>query len=245
MAFGGRDVRGSMRVSLKVIVWAAAIVMDVSATAHAASYSAKPITATIVDGSTGEPLAGVNVVAAWILEDPVSGNSQGDLELMEDVTNSAGEFHFPAWGPKSVPRTAFLGTRLTNEDPRIVVFKRGYLPNTLYNESHSTLIRNPQDTGPPLRDSQWDGKRIALKRSEGSMRDYASLVHGVLSDIGFAHCGWKRIPKMIVALNEESDRLMADKVVPYPPAWPSIAELVANETTECGSVSEYLKRFGK
>jgi hypothetical protein len=217
--------------------------MTVSINAHATSYSAKPITARIVDAGTGQPLAGVNVVAVWVLEDPVSGNSQGDLELMEEVTDTAGEFHLAGWGPKSVPPTAFPGTRLTNEDPRIIVFKAGYFPNAVYNDSHSTLIRDPQDVGPPIRESQWNGKMIPLKKFEGSMRVYASLVHGVLSDVGFAHCGWKRIPKIIVVLNQESDRLMADKVVSHPSAWPSIAELVANETAECGPVSEYLKRF--
>jgi hypothetical protein len=229
-----------MRIPIHILVWAAASVMNLSVNAHA-YYSAKPITARIVDANTGQPIAGANVVAAWILEDPTSGNSQGDLQLMEDVTDGTGEFHLPGWGRKPVPPR----TRLTNEDPRIIVFKAGYFPSAVYNDSHPTLIRDPQDMGPAIRDSQWDGKTIPLKKFDGSLRLYASLVHGVLSDVGFAHCGWKRIPRMIIVLNKESDRLMAEKVVPYPSAWPSIDELTANETAECGPVSEYLKGFQK
>jgi uncharacterized GH25 family protein len=85
-----------------------------SLSACATSYSAKPITAKVVDAVTGEPLEGVNVVAHWLMEDPQAGRGQGDLELMEAVTDKSGEFHFPGWGPKAIPRDKFPGTRLTN-----------------------------------------------------------------------------------------------------------------------------------
>jgi hypothetical protein len=182
-------------------------------------------------------------VAAWELEDPVAARGQGGLELMEDVTDANGEFHFPSWGPKPVPQTAYPGTRLTNQDPRIVLFKSGYLPNAVYNDSHSTLLRNPEDSGPELRDSQWDGKTIPLKKFEGGARAYASSVRGALSGVSFGHCRWKKIPKMIIALNKESDRLIRKKTVSYVVAWPSIEGLIANETKDCGPVREYLNGF--
>jgi hypothetical protein len=211
--------------------------------AHAVAYSAKPISARVVDAVTGQPLAGVNVVASWELEDPVAARGQGALELMEDVTDANGEFHFPGWGPKPVPTDAFPGTRLTNEDPRIVLFKTGYFPNAVYNDSHSTLLRDPKDVGAAIRDSQWDGKTILLKKFEGEPRTYASLVYGVLSGVSFGQCGWKKMPKMIIAINQESDRLMREKIVSFPVAWPLIKELVANDTKECGPVLDYLHRF--
>jgi uncharacterized GH25 family protein len=80
-----------------------------SLSACATSYSAKPITAKVVDAVTGEPLEGVNVVAHWLMEDPQAGRGQGDLELMEAVTDKSGEFHFPGWGPKAIPRDSFRG----------------------------------------------------------------------------------------------------------------------------------------
>jgi hypothetical protein len=233
-------------MKLRAAVHVAPLLMIcVNLSACAAAYSARPITATIIDADTHEPVTGANVVAAWELEDPVAASIQGDLELLEAITGPRGEFQFPGWGPTAIPTSAYPGSRLTNNDPRIIIFKSGYVPQAVYNDTHSTQLRDPQEMGAPVRESQWDGKAIALKKFDGNPRSYASLIHGVLSGVAIGRCGWKKIPRMVIALNKESDRLMHEGVVSYPVARPSIRELVANEDKQCGAVVEYLNGFDK
>src|SRR5439155_24046729 len=64
-------------------------------------YSAEPIDARVVDGTTGQPLSGVVVVAHWVL---VSGNAGvsftvGNLQVLEMLSDQDGRFRFSAWGP--------------------------------------------------------------------------------------------------------------------------------------------------
>lgn len=78
------------------------VLLTPSLSACAKTYSAKPITATVVDAETWEPLEGVNVVAEWILHYP-TWRSDGSLEVAEAVTDKKGSFIFPAGGRKRFP----------------------------------------------------------------------------------------------------------------------------------------------
>src|SRR5947209_3399798 len=80
-------------------------------------YSAEPITATVVDADTKEPLEGVVVVAHWEMKGGLEGgNVEGEVMIMEAVTDAQGKFHFPAWGPKKV-YVGFSNAQLTNDIP--------------------------------------------------------------------------------------------------------------------------------
>jgi hypothetical protein len=232
-------------VKVRYVRFVISLALGLSLSACAMFYSARPISATVIDADSGAPVAGANVVAVWELEDPVAAGIQGDLEMLETVTGASGDFQFPGWGPKPVPSSAYPGSRLTNNDPRIIVFKPGYVPQAVYNDTHSSQLRDPQEMGAPVRESQWNAKAIPIKKFDGNPRNYASSIHGVLSGVAIGMCGWKKIPRMVIALNRESDRLMREKVVPYSVAWPSISQLAANYEKECGPVIEYLKEFEK
>ena len=234
----------SLRMMRFARLGAALVTLCVSACAT--TYSAKPIAARVVDADSGVPLEGVNVVAHWLMEDPVAARGQGDLELMETVTDRNGEFQFPAWGPKAIPTGTPPGTRLTNQDPAIIFFKSGYWPHAVSNDSHPSMLNRPQDLGEPVRDSQWDSKAIKLKRFNAEPQVYVTAIGSVLTSVSWGECGWKRIPRMIIALNRESDRLKGEGVVKSAVAWPSIAHLEANEARhKCGSVGEVFKDYQK
>ena len=95
-------------------------------------YSAKDIRATVVEEETGEPLEGVVVVALWELRQ-ISARPR--LHITEAVTDAQGRFHIPAWGPKARPPLAELGDR----SPLLLLFKTGFVPLRLYNESRSRV----------------------------------------------------------------------------------------------------------
>ncbi|MGD8642133.1 MAG: hypothetical protein PVG89_15960, partial [Gammaproteobacteria bacterium] len=95
-------------------------------------FSAEPITATVVDADTKQPLKDVIVVAHWQLVEGGFLDSSvpaGELMVMEAVTDAQGKFHFPEWGPKY----KFMG-RMKNEDPELIIFKPGYEFKALANE---------------------------------------------------------------------------------------------------------------
>ena len=231
-----------MRSLMKKAAGMGLALLATSLTACATSYSAKPMTAKVVDADTGEPLEGVNVVAHWMMEDPVAARGQGDLELMEAVTDRNGEFRFPGWGPKAIPSDTYPGTRLTNQDPAIIFFKSGYRSFAVINDSHSSMLRDPSDMGPAIRDSQWDGKVIKLEKYKGDLKKYGSFLIG-LPGADLRDCKWKRIPKMMVALNNEAERLRKQNIFNNLPTLGEIEDSSVGEN--CGSVQEFFRGYLK
>jgi hypothetical protein len=219
------------------------LLLAFSVSACATEYSAAPITAKVVDSSSGTPLEGVHVVAHWQLEEPQSGRSQGDLELMEAVTDTNGDFHFPAWGPKAVPGSKFPGTRLTNQDPAILFFKSGYWPKAVINDTHSTMHREPQDAGPSTRNSQWDGKTITLTKFDGAVEVYSTALSSLLGTVSYGDCWWKKIPRTIVALNQEADRLNKQRVFTNVPTIRHLENVSVGKN--CGPVQEFLEEHSR
>jgi hypothetical protein len=213
-----------------------------SLSACATSYSAKPITAKVVDADTGEALEGVNVIAQWLMQDPQAGRGQGNLELMEAVTDKNGEFHFPGWGPKAIPRDKFSGTRLTNQDPAIIFFKSGYHIHAVINDSHPSMRRDPHDMGPPVRDSQWDGQVIKMKKFKGELKEYGMQARSTLTGTYYSDCEWKKMPRMIATLIKEGERLRKMGVY-Y--GLPTVGDFEGFSGDRCGSVREFFQEYLK
>lgn len=173
-------------------------------------YSAEEIEAWVVDADTQAPIEGVNVVAHWKLKFGIEGGSSSDLELMESVTDANGRFYFPAWGPKSAPLRISFTARLQHADPEIIFFKAGYEPLVVYNDRDA----RPYGFfgGPRVRTSLWHGKKISLKRAVDQER-YVAIAGGALTGVSWGRCGWTRIPRMIVALNAEAERLSSQGIL--------------------------------
>ncbi len=96
-------------------------------------YIAEEIRGNIVDGETGKPIEGANVVAAWVLTgygQTLAGIER--LKIIEAVTDKKGSYRIAGWGSIKRP-----GDRcLWNEDPLLTIFKPGYYLKTLRN-NHS------------------------------------------------------------------------------------------------------------
>ena len=227
-----------MRIVSKL--WAPLILLFLSLPpqAWAFAYSAEAIEGWVVDAETHEPLEGVNVVAHWALLVGDHG-LQTDLMLMESVTDKDGRYYFPAWGPEPIPAGLPLGARLQNLDPGIVFFKSGYGRQAVSNE-----IKGPDlDFGLPVRTSNWNQKTIEFKKSRWPFDQYGLVVSGVLNGVSWGGCGWKKIPRMMVALNREAERLSQQHAFHTVPSFRQIENTA--EGKNCGSVQAFFRDYLK
>lgn len=205
----------------------------------ATTYSAQSIEARVIDAETREPLAGVNVVAHWVLSFGVEGGLQTDMKLMETVTDKEGKFYFPAWGPEPIPAGLPWEARMKNQDPEIILFKSGYMWRALSNE----ILGPYPDAGPSVRTSEWHGKTIELKRFEGNLERYGSMISGVITGVSYGRCRWKLIPRMLVTLTKEKGRLRQQGIYSSPPTIRDIEGSSIGQ--DCGSVQEFFKEYLK
>lgn len=183
-------------------------------------YTAPPMAATVVDSESGQPLAGVYVVADWQLEGGLEGGSRlGAIMMMETQTDANGRFEFPGWGPKD-PLSVGVRTgnaRLKNSTPQLLLFKPGYEYDRLRNPSST-------DPAPAIVRSLWDGKRIELRRFRGDTFQYEQLVGSLSRELMhdsanasgctearacITACQWERIPRTIRAIERQYQEFKA------------------------------------
>lgn len=137
------------------------------------TYLAAPISGTVIDKETKQPLEGVIVVVYWNLR---KGNFAGSwqtgiLHVEEMVTDKEGKYHFKGWGPVNT----FNG-RLDYGSPRMIFAKTGYYPEDKFNSrtqmhfgkrgAGQIPVANSEETEyGVLYRSQWDGKNVELKKA--------------------------------------------------------------------------------
>ena len=171
------------------------------------AYSAAEIRGRVVDAETQEPLAGVHVVAQWILiTGMVHPQSITRLHILETVTDAKGEYHLPAWGPKPRP---FL-SELDTADPRLTFFRPGYRLG-----GGSNQVPHHE----PLRTSRWHGKTIELEAFRGSPEEWANQLSLLQIGLGWGHNtdhvvprvndNWKLMPRILLAIVEQRQLLPA------------------------------------
>ncbi len=176
-----------------------------------AAYSGAEIRGRVTDAETKQPLAGVHVVAQWILytvRSPLQVHrGQGTaMQIMETVTDARGEYYVPPWGPKPRPPLSRFdwGT-----DPILLFFKSGYQPlgRTNYGPPPDDEAEMPQ------RISRWHGRTVTLEPFRGTARDRAIRLHTLQVQLGWAdetdddlhriNDNWRQMPRMVLAVFEE------------------------------------------
>jgi len=175
------------------------------------AYTADPISARVVDAETGQPLAGVNVAALWILKGGLEGgNVVGYANILETVTDSNGAFSFPGWGPRPV----VIG-HLRSESPFMMFFKPGY-------GYHQVQNRAMTATAPMQTQSDWTGKTIALTKFKGTLAAYAYELYAFRLTLGSLIsadiCRLRELPKTLRALANQADIFARNGIFdgPYP-----------------------------
>ncbi len=96
--------------------WVVAVILA-AAGCRTGSEQWGPFRGQVVDGETGAPIAGANVMVLWIREPPALHFAQRFYDAQETVTDAAGRFEIPH-------ETRFL-TAFVNE-PAVSVFAPGY-----------------------------------------------------------------------------------------------------------------------
>jgi len=216
-----------------------ALALGFSQMAACAVYSAAPMQATVVDADTKQPIEGAVIVAHWVLEDTVAARTHGDMELTEAVTDASGRFSLPGWGPKATPPYPYP-VRLSQLDPEIIILKPGYTPRHLMNNEHPDLVNRPQDLGPETRSSQWHNRVIELAKADDPPKSYALTLGGVLNGVDYSNCKWKRIPRMVVTLTTERDRLKKLGISTF--VTPTVEDLEYGKAP-CGSVKDFFRDY--
>lgn len=189
------------------------------------AYTALPIHGQVVDDVSGQPLAGVIVVAQWeLVHEALPGlvnRDEGDrLKVVETITDRDGRYAITGWGP--LPRPAFR--HLEHRDPSIVFFSPGHYPWMVTNELRGSYSRDA------VRKSQWDGQTVRLRAFtgrpqewtvpdgrfratttvDGSIEDYATRLTALQVALRWTQPdARKRYPRMERALADERERLAA------------------------------------
>lgn len=203
-------------------------------------YISAPIDARVVDEETNQPIEGAHVTANWQM---VTGGWDGpryknQLELMETVTDKDGHFHFDGF-TKANPHLYELRT----EDPKIIMFKSGYEYRKIVNVYPRDNLDKPGTTeGPNNHLRSWiDGKTVKLKKLKGTPIGLRTSFYSGLStevrDPYLEDCGWKKVPKMILAMHEEKHRLLSLN----PEALVDLIDFYDVNQSGCGSATEFFK----
>lgn len=194
----------------------------------APDYSATAIEGRVIDEETKTPLAGTHVVVHWEL---VGGFPEthpiGTLALMETVTDGAGRFGFPAWGPIKAPE----GT-LGISSPVLIFYKPGYAPTGKLNRY---LGKKPGS----IRTSQWTGRTVGLRRLNGVLEDETRQFGSLNTTLEFSveKCLWQKIPRMVIAVDRKTKELLAAGAQR---SFYSIERLEGREPA-CPNAAEFLK----
>lgn len=214
-------------------------------------YSAEAVSAKVIDADTKKPIEEVIVVAHWQLYYSTVGGRVpvGQLMVLETVTGKDGSFSFPAWGPKKAPKHKtqiddnWIGniplftpdTYLDDLDPALILFKPGYQYRGLQNPTRSYIDHSP------VRRSMWDGRTIEMKPFKGTMEKWAghlSFLHtSIRSILSDGQCEWKKIPRMVVAIDKQEKLFRAKNI--YSPLY-SVDDL---PNGKCGSPKTFLREF--
>jgi len=196
------------------------------------TYSADATEGWAVDVETQQPVEGVIVVAYWELKALWEGYPVGLMMVMEAVTDAKGRFSFPSWGPK--PRLPVTG-QLRSMEPELVAFKSGYARQ--YEPPEIPKKEHPQQI-------------LKFKKVPEDSKEYINGVSFIESQLRFAFfyndCSWKKIPRMLITLDQEKTRLLRAVDKKY-----ETVEHVGithwnqsnNAVQKCGSMMDFLRSY--
>lgn len=179
-------------------------------------YYADTNSGYVVDATTSAPISHANVVYQWQLQGGIEGHSFDLFHVEEAVTDDAGKYLIPRWGPISAPREGVLG----DSDPEIFIFKSGYMPVILEDGSEIPGVRpslppNRNRLKQAARNSSWNRQTIRMKPLAGDVSKYAAATRAPIFAgtfylfVNHGSCWWKETPLLVKALDAEMKRQRA------------------------------------
>lgn len=159
-----------------------------------------------VVSADGKPIAGAIVVVGWNIVAPWNGASLGQLALEEAATDKDGRFSIQSWGP----RATFHGF-INESEPTTRIFRAGYSPMVLSNTDAVPMMAAKR-----IIKYRFQNQTIVMPAWTGTQQQYATELKKFSENFeqltfrtGRAEdsCYWKRIPRMLSALQREKAQL--------------------------------------
>jgi len=214
----------------------AILLSPVPSVASPGQYSAGPTWGQVVDADTGEPIAGVLVIALWDLEGGVERSRVGTFKVLEATTDGQGRFRMPGWGPLPASSRG----QLDAYDPSLTLFKSGYTPEWIENGPFGERGKRLQ-----LEVHDWasNGGILKLQKYSKAPGDYSRRVNLIvmhLFDVLYGSgCRWKEIPRTVRALEDEEK---AERAQGLHPRFSLSAESLIH-SRDCGPIDEFMKAY--
>jgi hypothetical protein len=206
------------------------------------TFTADAINGKVVDDETGEPLAGVIVVAIWAVNESLVGRGNDLLNVLETVTDKNGDYSFPAWGPKLIPFFTLSPLAIfgSGDDPSVEYYKNDYWP-----AHESNGMSDPEriaSRNPPLGSFKANGKTIRLRKwDRKNEREYYFQLSGMVIDL---KGGWRRYPRMTLAMDKIFQMLVQREKRKEIPAFFPAPHIVSIDTLSAEDQA-YLKGFAE
>lgn len=193
------------------------------------SYRGEAIEGWVVDAETQRPLEGVIVVVHWPLEGGGHPGIKTRLFAKETVTDRAGHYGFPAWGPLR-PAKGYL----SGSAPYLAFFKPDYEPFGSYEHDF------PGRDVPRVRSSVLSGKTVKLKPHQGDFEEYTRTIdiQTQLFLTSFGVCDWELFPQMTAQLVKLGEQCASRRMLC---GMPTREELRGNQSQRCSDPDEILK----
>lgn len=212
--------------------FATLILFTLASCGGAPYYTAAPVDAAVVDAETNLPIEGAVVVANWqLVAAGLDGyRNKGQLEVKETSTDKTGRFHFDGF-----TKLNLMFYELRSQDPQVVIFKPGY---------QYARVNNSYGSESPgaYRQAAVNGRVVQLRKVTAVVTPQREIYYMGLSTTMepiAEDCEWKKIPRMIRAMDAEKFRLSA--ISPKAVVWLISIEDLMSYSRKCGSAVEYFR----
>jgi len=144
-----------------LLIWASAQAGPCAVVAAPCIYEGLPFTVVAIDAETRAPIAGVHVLAEWVMWG--RGGQDGPLMVQDSESGGDGRAQFPKWGPIR----GYAAGLVRGNDPVISLFKPGYEVAVI--ENRFPPDRDPDDR---VRRFNQDGETVALVPFRGTPQSW-------------------------------------------------------------------------
>ncbi|MBL8521446.1 MAG: carboxypeptidase regulatory-like domain-containing protein [Betaproteobacteria bacterium] len=178
-------------------------------------FYSNAIRGRVIDVASKKPITGATVLAQWGTKMQYGGQHLGEfgalVHAIEVVTDEAGEYELPAWGPRSVVFNQQIEVAWWQSYPDTRIDANPEI--TVFHEDYNTMRRNMDDKRIPFRrlfagwhaDSDYNGKTLELyplshvqRPTMNHMWDVAKDMAAILYGIGpIEPCAWVRFKNSI------------------------------------------------
>jgi hypothetical protein len=186
------DTEGHARVSKRTRLLVGAVLALVVALvalelAFPFVWISQPIQGRVTERTSGKPVDGAVVMARWPVK-ALEGAVVGQLEVSEVVTDAAGRFTIPGWGPRF-----WLGWgRLRQDVPQVWVLHRAYMPQPARNEAAGY-----GDAGMFLHAKLRDPELAPAADAAAQSQALDTLTQDIALAFSGSPCNFRRIPRLL------------------------------------------------